>query len=174
MDYSTRHGCQTCDECLGVFSPGVSHVCNDHNTLEKLKLFQQRKPIVAEAFATHIIKSKESSPKGTGRLSVLHGPKLPVTIGSSKAEKEQISHQKVIEFQKQANLSQNQTRDLHTFLNKNDAKVVKGLRDELVRQNHILDDQHQIHWVQKVSAHPGDQFLYSQLRSFVDPKPVEL
>ena len=32
-----------CDECLGVFSPGISHVCNDHTTLENLKLFLQRK-----------------------------------------------------------------------------------------------------------------------------------
>ena len=30
------------------------------------------------------------------------------------------------------------------ILNKNDAKVVKGLKEELVRQNHILDDQHHI------------------------------
>ena len=31
-----------------------------------------------------------------------------------------------------------------------------------------------LHWVQKVSAHLGDQVLDFKLRSFVDPKPVEL
>ena len=50
----------------------------------------------------------------------------------------------MIDFQRQNNLSQNQTQDLQSFLNKNDAKVVKGLREELVKQNHILDDQHEI------------------------------
>ena len=133
-----------CDDCLSVYAPGFNHVCNDHTTLENLKRFHERKPIVAEAFAAYIIKNKDSSPKGTRRLSVLHGPKLPVTIGSSNSDKELISHEKVIEFQRETNLSQNQTRKLQTFLNKNEAKVVKGLKEELVRQNHILDDQHHI------------------------------
>ena len=32
------------------------------------------------------IKTKPSSPKGTRRLSVLHGKKLPVTIGSAEPD----------------------------------------------------------------------------------------
>ena len=31
-----------------------------------------------------------------------------------------------------------------------------------------------IHWPNKVLAPPGDQFLDFHLRSFIDPKPVEL
>ena len=98
-----------CSECLSVIGKGFTHICNDHTTLENLKILQQQKPIVAEAFAAHVIKTKPGSPKGTQRLSVLHGPKLPVTIGSAEQAAESISHEKVIEFQKHANLSQNQT-----------------------------------------------------------------
>ena len=77
-------------------------------------------------------------------MSNLNGKTLPVTIGPAEPPAEEISHEKVIDFQRQNNLSQNQTQDLQSFLNKNDAKVVKGLREELVKQNHILDDQHEI------------------------------
>ena len=77
-------------------------------------------------------------------MSNFNGKKLPVTIGPAEPPAEEISHEKVIDFQRQNNLSQNQTQDLQSFLNKNDAKVVKGLREELVKQNHILDDQHEI------------------------------
>ena len=38
----------------------------------------------------------------------------------------------------------------------------------------LEENPYTVHWVQKVSAHLGDQVLDFKLRSFVDPKPVEL
>ena len=57
-----------CSKCLSIIAKGLSHVCNDHTALENLKLFQQQKPIVAEAFAVHVIKSRPSSPNGTRKI----------------------------------------------------------------------------------------------------------
>ena len=133
-----------CYDCLSVIGKGLEHTGSDTTTLENLKELHKRKPIVAEAFAAYIIKSKDASPNGTRRLSVLHGPKLPVTIGPSDSPKEAISHEDMINFQKKVNLSQRQTLELKTFLNQHEAKVEKGLQEELYRHNHILDPQYQI------------------------------
>ena len=53
----------------------------------------------------YVVKNTESSPKGTRRLSQLHGQKLPVTIGPSETPKEPIPLHKFAQFAVENNLS---------------------------------------------------------------------
>ena len=48
------------------------------------------------------------------------------------------------------------------------------MKNLLCEHARLLETPEYLHWVQKVSDHPGDQVFDFQLRSFVDPKPVKL
>ena len=55
-------------------------------TIPESQKIAQKFPKAGEQLATSIIKGKNSSPKGTIRLSQLAGPKFPLVPGSSKLD----------------------------------------------------------------------------------------
>jgi len=122
----------------------LNHLCNDTTALENLKSFQQKKPILAEAFAVHVVKSTPPSPKGTRRLSNLHGQKLPICIGSAKSPPKAVPLHKLAQFAQENHLSQRQTNALGTFLGKNNVQIEVGLQKELITRNHLFDDYFEV------------------------------
>ena len=83
-----------CRNCITVIWPWIEHTCNDTTTLENLQVILEKKSVIAETFAAHVIKSRPASPNRTRRLSVLHGKILPVTIGPSEPPTKPISEMK--------------------------------------------------------------------------------
>ena len=73
-------------------------------------------------------------------ISIHSGKKLPVTIGAAKHCPDAIPLYALAKFAIEHNMSQNLTRDFAVFLGKHDVRIEVGLRKELVRRNHIVED----------------------------------
>ena len=134
-----------CTKCLTAIGRGNSHKCNQQTRSKNLMVIAQKFPKAGEQLATSIIKGKNSSPKGTIRLSQLAGPKFPLVPGSSKSDENanRLSTEEMVQIQQATSLSNGRMRNLAAFLNRFSPKgggVEKNFRHNFAQAGRKLED----------------------------------
>ena len=78
--------------------------------LDNLKFLTEKNPMIAQSFASSVIKNVPLSPDGTIRLTQLHGRRLQLHIGPSKPSPNPMSHDTIVQYLDENRMSRCQRR----------------------------------------------------------------